>query len=48
MEAQKIKGEAKSLILDSGIELTYCERGEKKFRSYCLRRIFLSYIYADD
>ena len=28
MEAQKIKGEAKSLILDSGIELTYCERGE--------------------
>ena len=29
MEKQKIKGEAKSLILDSGIELTYCERGEK-------------------
>ena len=28
MEAQKIKGEAKSLILDSGIELTYCERVE--------------------
>ena len=29
MEAQKIQGEAKNLILDSGIELTYCERGEK-------------------
>ena len=29
MEFKKIKGEAKSLILDSGIELTYCERGEK-------------------
>ena len=29
MEAQKIKGEAKNLILDNGIELTYCERGEK-------------------
>lgn len=28
MEAQKIKGEAKSLTLDSGIELTYCERGD--------------------
>ena len=28
MEAQKIKGEAKSLALDNGIELTYCERGE--------------------
>lgn len=29
MDSQKIKGEAKTLILDSGIELTYCERGEK-------------------
>lgn len=29
MEKNKIRGEAKSLILDSGIELTYCERGEK-------------------
>ena len=29
METNKIKGEAKSLILDSGIELTYCERGKK-------------------
>lgn len=29
MEAQKIQGEAKNLILDNGIELTYCERGEK-------------------
>ena len=29
MEEQKIKGEAKSLILDNGIELTYCEHGEK-------------------
>ena len=29
METNKIKGEAKSLILDSGIELTYCERGEE-------------------
>lgn len=28
MEQQKIRGEAKSLILDNGIELTYCERGE--------------------
>ena len=28
MEKNKVKGEAKSLILDSGIELTYCERGE--------------------
>lgn len=28
MEQQKIRGEAKSLILKSGIELTYCERGE--------------------
>lgn len=29
MEARKIKGEAKSLVLDNGIELTYCERGEQ-------------------
>ena len=29
MEKNKIRGEAKSLILDSGIELTYCECGEK-------------------
>ena len=28
MEANKIKGEAKSLVLDNGAELTYCERGE--------------------
>ncbi len=28
METQKIKGEAKGLTLDNGIELTYCERGE--------------------
>lgn len=27
MEANKIQGEAKSLILDNGVELTYCERG---------------------
>ncbi|MBQ7497721.1 MAG: alpha/beta hydrolase [Selenomonas sp.] len=27
MEANKIKGEAKSLLLDNGVELTYCERG---------------------
>lgn len=27
MEANKIKGEAKSIILDNGIELTYCEKG---------------------
>jgi pimeloyl-ACP methyl ester carboxylesterase len=27
MEANKIKGEAKSLVLDNGAELTYCERG---------------------
>jgi len=27
MEANKIKGEAKSLVLDNGVELTYCERG---------------------
>ena len=29
MEANKVQGEAKSLILDNGIELTYCERGEQ-------------------
>ena len=29
MEANKIKGEAKSLVLDNGVELTYCERGEE-------------------
>ncbi len=29
MEAQKIQGKAKSLILDNGVELTYCEHGEK-------------------
>lgn len=29
MDSQKIQGEAKTLILDSGVELTYCERGEK-------------------
>ena len=29
MESQKIQGLAKSLIPDSGIELTYCERVEK-------------------
>ena len=29
MEANKIKGEAKSLVLDNGVELTYCERGEQ-------------------
>lgn len=29
MEQNKIKGLAKSLILDNGIELTYCERGEQ-------------------
>ena len=27
MDANKIKGEAKSLLLDNGVELTYCERG---------------------
>ena len=27
MEANKIQGEAKSLMLDNGAELTYCERG---------------------
>lgn len=29
MEANKIKGEAKGLVLDNGAELTYCERGEE-------------------
>ena len=29
MEANKIKGEAKGLLLDNGAELTYCERGEE-------------------
>lgn len=29
MEANKIKGEAKSIVLDNGAELTYCERGEE-------------------
>jgi hypothetical protein len=29
MEANKIQGEAKSLLLDNGVELTYCERGEQ-------------------
>lgn len=29
MEANKIKGIAKSCILDNGVELTYCERGEE-------------------
>ncbi|MBQ7477513.1 MAG: alpha/beta hydrolase [Selenomonadaceae bacterium] len=29
MEANKIKGEAKSIVLDNGVELTYCERGEQ-------------------
>ena len=29
MESNKIKGVAKSCILDNGVELTYCERGEK-------------------
>lgn len=29
MEANKVKGEAKSLMLDNGIEVTYCERGEQ-------------------
>lgn len=29
MEANKIKGVAKSLMLDNGVELTYCERGEE-------------------
>lgn len=29
MEANKIKGECKSIILDNGTELTYCERGQE-------------------
>ena len=29
MEANKIKGEAKSLVLDNGVELTYCEKGQQ-------------------
>lgn len=29
MEINKIKGEAKNLMLDNGAELTYCERGEQ-------------------
>ncbi|MBP2634012.1 MAG: hypothetical protein H6Q70_4640 [Firmicutes bacterium] len=29
MEANKIKGEAKALQLDNGVELTYCERGRE-------------------
>lgn len=29
MESNKIKGEAKSLVLDNGIELTYCELGKE-------------------
>lgn len=29
MEANKIKGNAKSLLLDNGLELTYCERGQQ-------------------
>lgn len=29
MEANKIKGEAKSIVLPNGVELTYCERGEQ-------------------
>ena len=29
MESNKIQGTAKSLILDNGIEVTYCERGEQ-------------------
>lgn len=29
MEANKIQGEAKSLVLDNGVELTYCERGQE-------------------
>ena len=29
MEANKVKGEAKSLVLDNGAELTYFERGQK-------------------
>ncbi len=29
METQKIKGQAKSIILDNGAEITYCEKGEE-------------------
>lgn len=29
MEANKIQGEAKSIVLDNGAEITYCERGEQ-------------------
>lgn len=29
MEANKVQGEAKSLALENGIELTYCERGKE-------------------
>lgn len=29
MEANKVQGEAKSLTLENGIELTYCERGQE-------------------
>ena len=29
MEANKIQGEAKSFLLDNGVELTYCERGKQ-------------------
>lgn len=29
METKKIKGEAKGLMLDNGVEVTYCERGEQ-------------------
>ncbi|MBQ7705624.1 MAG: alpha/beta hydrolase [Selenomonadaceae bacterium] len=28
MDANKIKGEAKNIILNNGVEITYCERGE--------------------
>ena len=29
MEANKVQGSAKSIVLDNGAELTYCERGEE-------------------
>lgn len=29
MEQNKVKGLAKSIVLDNGVELTYCERGEQ-------------------
>ena len=29
MEEKKIKGEAKSLLLENGVELTYCELGQE-------------------